>query len=63
LCLGMINKKTHHIKQPRHPADYKDDMYGEYVLVHFLFMSLRGTKQSRSSVFDEIASFLAMTII
>lgn len=30
----MINKKAHHVKQPRHPADYKNDMNGENVLVH-----------------------------
>jgi len=30
----MVNKKTHHIKQPRKPADYKDDVYGKNIIVH-----------------------------
>src|ERR1700754_2768040 len=30
----MVNKQAHNVKQPRHPADYKNNMYSFYVFVH-----------------------------
>jgi len=40
----MVNKQAHNIKQPRHPADYKNDVYGEYIVVHGYCMSLRAQR-------------------
>jgi hypothetical protein len=30
----MVNKKAHHIKKPRKPADDKDDMDGKNIVIH-----------------------------
>ncbi|GAA3977966.1 hypothetical protein GCM10022210_31040 [Mucilaginibacter dorajii] len=32
----MVYKKAYAVKQPRHPADYENNVYRFYVIVHML---------------------------
>ena len=43
LGFGVVNKKAHHIKQPRKPADYKYDMYGKDIWIHVPYAPKRVT--------------------